>query len=468
MTSTTTARKQNQKLGHVPILEVPIDSITPSPENDRIYHPVDPRDPEIVKLANSILQNGIIEPLVITLDDYILSGHRRYAAAKLAGLRTVPVRREQIRRSDDIDRFIELLREYNRQREKSLDEKLREELVTVNPEEAYRSLIEQRKERSNVTTPSLEILGKKRRSRISRAKQPFLDAVIAVLDERRGFWPLSDRSIHYALLNNPPLKHASKPKSRYDNTHNSYKSLVDLLTRARLEGSIPFEAIGDDTRPVTTWNVFQTPRGFISKQIDGLLKGYWRDLMHSQPNHIEIIGEKNTIDSILKTVAMEYCIPLTTGRGYCSLPPRYAMAERFHRSGKSKLIMLMVSDFDPDGEEIAHSFARSMRDDFEIENIHPIKVALTQDQVEGFNLPPDMRAKKTSSNYDKFVEKYGDDVFEVEALKPEELQIILRNAIDSVIDRALFNHELEQEKADSAYLQGVRNTVHDTLKELTL
>ncbi len=85
-----------------------------------------------------------MEPLVVTLDGYILSGHRRFAAARLAELKQVPVRVVPIRRSDDIDAFVRLLREYNRQRDKTLDEKLREEIVTVNPEEAYQSLIDHR------------------------------------------------------------------------------------------------------------------------------------------------------------------------------------------------------------------------------------------------------------------------------------------------------------------------------------
>jgi hypothetical protein len=165
---------------------------------------------------------------------------------------------------------------------------------------------------------------------------------------------------------------------------------------------------------------------------------------------------------------MEYCIPLTTGRGYCSLPPRYEMAQRFKRSGKSKLVLLMVSDFDPDGEEIAHSFARSMRDDFGIGDIHPIKVALNVEQVKEFQLPAVMTAKKTSANYKKIAEKYGDTVFEVEALNPEDLQNILRKVIDDIIDTEAFNHELNEEIKDSAFLQGLRNTVHESLRDIDL
>ena len=148
------------------------------------------------------------------------------------------------------------------------------------------------------------------------------------------------------------------------------------------------------------------------------------------------------------------------------MPPRYAMAQRFQKSGKDKLILLFVSDFDPDGEEIAQSFARSMRDDFGVDDIHPIKVALTADQVAEYALPPQMSAKPTSVNYEKFVEQYGDDVFEVEALDPDDLQQILRNAIDSVIDVDAFNAEIEAEARDAAFLDGVRETVHEALQEM--
>lgn len=452
---------------HNLIAERPIEALRPSPENDRLYRPVDPDDPEIVALSESIVEHGVREPLVVTLDGWILSGHRRHAAARLAGLESVPCRVEPIRRSDDIDHFVRLLREYNRQRDKTADEKLREELVAANPDEAYEALLAHRRQQAEVATPSLVIVGHKRRSEITVAKQPMLDAILRVLNERRKFWPLSDRQIHYALLNDPPLRHARKPDSTYANDRQSYQSLTELLTRARLAGYVPMEAIADETRPVVTWDVHRDCRAFIRRELDGFLKNYFRNLMQSQPNHIEILGEKNTLLSILRPVAMRYCIPLTVGRGYSSLPPRHALAERYRRSGCEKLVLLIVSDFDPDGEEIAHSFARSMRDDFGVENIHAIKVALTAEQVARYRLPPNMTAKEQSANYKKFVARHGRQVFEAEALAPAQLQDELRRAIDAVIDVPAFNAELDREKQDAAYLSGVRTTVHKMLQGLT-
>jgi hypothetical protein len=84
-------------------------------------------------------------------------------------------------------------------------------------------------------------------------------------------------------------------------------------------------------RDIQVWHTYREPTPFLREQCDQFLKGYYRDLQQSQPNHIEIVGEKNTVDSIIRPVAAEYCIPLTIGRGYCSLPPRHAMARRFEK-----------------------------------------------------------------------------------------------------------------------------------------
>ena len=59
-----------------------------------------------------------------------------------------------------------------------------------------------------------------------------LAAVQRILAERSDFWPLSDHSIHYALLNDPPLRHAGKPGSVYANDRPSYHDLTDLLSPA--------------------------------------------------------------------------------------------------------------------------------------------------------------------------------------------------------------------------------------------
>jgi hypothetical protein len=450
-----TKSRQTSKTGQVRFL--PIDSVFPCPENDNLYRPVNSQDKDIRALAASVKEHGVREPLVVTLDHFILSGHRRHRAARLAGLAEVPCRTEPISRHEDPGRFLVLLREYNRQREKSLDEKLREEIVSVNPADAYQRLKNYRKQASELSVESMEIPEAKTRAKISKAKLPMLNAIKEIIKRRKPFWPLSDRKIHYDLLNSHPLRHASKPGSRYRNDKDSWKDLCDLLTRARLAGEIAMNVIADSTRPVFTWGVYRGVQDFVRDELGGFLQGYYRDFMAPQPVHLEMLGEKNTLASIIKPVAADYCIPLTLGRGFCSLPPRYDLACRFRKSGKDKLVLIVVSDFDPEGEVIASSFARSMRDDFGIKNTVAIKAALSYEQVTERQLPPGGKAKmRGKSEYQgiakQFVDQFGDDVYELEALEPEDLQEILRDTINGIIDVDLFNAEVEQEQQDAAQL----------------
>jgi hypothetical protein len=107
-----------------------------------------------------------------------------------------------------------------------------------------------------------------------------------------------------------------------------------------------------------------------------------------------------------------------------------------------------------------------VRDDFGIEEIHAVKVALTKDQVLHFNLRPMMKAKQSSARYARFAEKYGDDVYELEALEPATLQQVVREAIESTIDVDLFNTEVQSEGKDAQFLAALRKKAVASLSTL--
>lgn len=470
-TKKTSAKKRGRKAprqAKTGLVWFRVSALKPSPENDKLYRPVDPADPDVLALADSMRQHRVLEPLVVTLDGYVLSGHRRLAAAKLAGLKTVPCRMKRIRRTGNTDRFVRLLAHFNRQRTKTFSEKLRETAATIDKNDAYSDMLTDRADESLIEVETIILDDYKPRASISPAKLPMLHAVQRIIDERKKFWPLSDRQIHYPLLNDPPLRHASKPKSRYKNDRASYCDLCDVLTRARLTGQVPFEAIADETRPVVTWDVYRDSAPFLRKQLDRFCKGYFRDLQQTQPNHIEVVVEKNTVATICKSVCGNYCVPMTSGRGYCSLPPRHAMGQRYRRAGKDKLILLIVSDFDPEGESIAESFARSMRDDFGIEDLAAVKVALTASQVKEYELPPEMTVKSSSSRAGRFTDLHGENVWELEALPPETLQELLDAAIRNVMDLDAYNREVELEAEDARQLNATRIAAADALQNLGL
>jgi ParB-like chromosome segregation protein Spo0J len=98
----------------------PITEIHPDPINTSVYCEFKPDSPGFQEMATSITENGILNPLVIRPDGKLLSGHRRLAVALHLGLSHLPC---ETREGGD-DRV--LLIEYNRYRDKTASEKMRE------------------------------------------------------------------------------------------------------------------------------------------------------------------------------------------------------------------------------------------------------------------------------------------------------------------------------------------------------
>lgn len=443
----------------------PVAQVKTTRENDLLYDPFGVANTDDWELVASIQELGIQEPLTLSGDNYLLSGHRRFAAAKYLKLETVPVRFVDtvFAELSETEKLNEL-RSYNRQREKSPGEKIREKLLEIDVDDAYSKLRRRRVKQqygTAVSNSNVDLGLVKKRARITTIQ--FLEAAQKVILDNQEYWPLTLRRVHYLLLNNPPLRHDKKPNSKYENDRNSYQALANLLIRARLSGQVSMQAIEDATRPIQLGGGFSTFQAFVGQETENFLTGYSRNLMQGQPHHIEIMLEKNALRSIIEAVARDYCIPVTTGRGFSSLSPRYDLYARFKKSGKKKLVLLMLTDFDPDGEQIASSFARSMRDDFYLTNVHAVKVALTVDDVTENNLPSDLDAKPSSPNYSKFVEQYGVKAVELDAAPVKLLQTKLRDAIESVIDVAEFNAQVDLEKEDAGIVEAYRRTVLDAI-----
>jgi hypothetical protein len=450
------------------IFEIAIADVKPAVINDAIYGVIDSNDPSIDEMVRRMAAENQLEPIVLTLDKVLLAGHRRRVAAMQLGWVTLKGRYHQPPIFSSDAEFERVLVSYNTQRDKTPDVRIREQLVLTDPESAYEALVSERAEASRVKAETLTLGEGRGRCKISAARGPFLQAIRRIISDLEDYWPLSDRRVHYELLNDPPLIHAKKPGSRYHNNHKSYKATCDLLTRARLAGLIPFNAIGDETRPITTWDVHPNVSQFMRREVDDFCTKYWRDLMQGQPNHIEIVGEKLTAEGIVRPVASKFCIPYTIGRGYSSLPPRKAMYDRYQKSGKAKLVILFLSDHDPEGWDIAETFAKSMRDDFGVHDIAAIKVGLKPEQVLQLKLPPNADAKPSSSRFKKFAARFGPAAYELEAVRPPVLEGWLDEAVRSVIDIDLFNAQVKAERKDSAAVKAFKRATADYLKTVKL
>ena len=127
--STTTATKKRITKNETPYCMVKISLVEPNREQPRKHFDED----GLLELAESIKQYGILQPLLVQEKNgyyEIIAGERRWRAAKLAGLKEVPV----IIRKLSNQQIVEI----------SLIENIqREDLNPIEEAQAYRRLMEE-------------------------------------------------------------------------------------------------------------------------------------------------------------------------------------------------------------------------------------------------------------------------------------------------------------------------------------
>lgn len=440
-------------------------------ENWLLYRQPDPDEEDMLALREDLEKRGLQDPLVVTEDAIVVSGNRRLIALRaneqqfarcrvIEGLYWYELSR---------DERLALLRKNNLQRSKSIEEQIRETMVDLSEGDAFEDLQERRNRQVNGyrkagATP-LVIEGVKRRWGISPAKREHWERIKVIVDERRKFWPLSVRGCHYPLLNERFFRNIPQ-KIYYRNDRKSYAATSDLITRMRLNGDLPWEAFADPTRPVEQFRAFQDAREFVQLEASRLFDGYWRDLLQTQPNYVECLVEKNTVYHMALQITRKFQIPTISGRGFTSIDPWHELYQRYLASGKERLIVIVLSDFDPEGEMIPQVGGRTLRDDFGVGDFDIVKSGVTREQIDRYQLAPQNFAKETSSNHHWFVERNDGQnaVFELEALQPEDMLRDLESTITSVLDMQLFNLEAQREKEEADYLKAARLEAQKALR----
>ncbi|NLY01908.1 MAG: hypothetical protein GXY83_37970 [Rhodopirellula sp.] len=225
------------------------------------------------------------------------------------------------------------------------------------------------------------------------------------------------------------------------------------------------DCIDDPTRPQQVWGGYDNLNQYVDEAVATFLRGYHRDRQADQPRHIEVFGEKNTLFQILKNACEEYYVPFSIGRGFCSIPVWRDVAARFERSGKNRMTLIIVSDHDPEGLELADDAIRSLRDQWGIP-VDGCRVAVTEEQIGELELAADFNpAKDTSSRFNAFVERSGSDrTWEVEALPPDYLVDQIRAAIEANLDMEIYERLCDEEESECSELARIREQITSQLQ----
>lgn len=232
------------------------------------------------------------------------------------------------------------------------------------------------------------------------------------------------------------------------NTEVTYKSLSRATVVAREEAIIDPLAFEDRVRTSQGGDYgFDSPDDFIDRLVAELRDApdqYTRPLWTTQQSMPIIWLEKDALFTPITTIASRYRVKVYAARGYSSFTAVYEAAQEIDGAMPTKVLQL--TDFDPSGEDMVRDL-RSRLTLYGAADFELTKIALTSDQVSRLGLPP-MPAKKSDPRYDRFAASYGDEVVELDALPPDELERIVSTAIEELIDRDPWNAEIEKAKQE--------------------
>jgi len=233
------------------------------------------------------------------------------------------------------------------------------------------------------------------------------------------------------------------------NTVSSYKRLSRILVRAREEGLVDERRIEDRSRQVLGVGDFGYDDfdSFLDERIQRLKDSwkYWfRPLWETQPRKVLIALEKDALSRLFTDVADKYNVNVFPTRGYGSYTYVRQMAGRL--DGEKPNVVLYFGDYDPSGRDIERDLdERLFR--YGAVSYKVIRVAIKPDQIAQYNLPPRPEDAETLAKLarDPRTRRYGIQyAVELDAIEPNELQRIIKEAIVSQIDEDLWNQRVKQ------------------------
>jgi hypothetical protein len=277
--------------------------------------------------------------------------------------------------------------------------------------------------------------------RPQRKTRVLLGQVEEIIATYADYLPLTVRQIFYALVGT----------FGYEKTELAYGRLGEKLNRARRAKLIPFDVIRDDGVVSCSSPWYDGPEAFWD-YIAKLIRDYRRNRQAGQHHRLEFWCEAGGMGPQLARVADDYSVPVFTAGGYCSLTAVRLIADRALQRDVPTLL-LHAGDFDPRGESIYESMSEDAAAFVEadrvvtVNRIEPARVALTAEQVAVHKLetaPP-----KESDGLSK---KWSGGTCQLEALDPDVLAKIVRQAIEDQLDLDVWQRQVEAEERDQTAL----------------
>jgi len=231
------------------------------------------------------------------------------------------------------------------------------------------------------------------------------------------------------------------------NNERSYKNIGSLINDGRLAGLIDWNSITDRTRNIRRNSHWDNPQ----EVIHSATYSYMLDKWMGQPNYVEVWVEKDALVDIVGQVCDPLDTPYFSCRGYTSQSEMWMAAQRFIRQEKREArYIIHLGDHDPSGIDMT----RDIQERLEMfgANVYVKRVALTMDQVNTYNPPPNP-AKVTDSRCGKYIDQFGDESWELDALEPKVITKLITQEVIKYRDNAIYQSVCDKEEKEKDELR---------------
>ncbi len=268
---------------------------------------------------------------------------------------------------------------------------------------------------------------------------------------------LTGRQLYYQLV----------AKGIIPNALEIYKRSSKFSTDARYGGFVDWEAIEDRGRVPERKSQWDNVKELIESAVSQYRLPRWE----GQDEYLELYTEKQALESIFKPIADKWHIYFGYNKGYSSASTMYDLAERLKEQiemGKDVTI-LYFGDHDPSGLDMVRDMQDRLTEFltkgndpldelivYDAFNVH--QVALNIKQVRQYNPPPNP-AKFKDPRAKDYIDEFGAQSWEVDALPPEVLRNLTEQAILEHLDLDKYNEVLQQEKDEIQKLRDFADTL---------
>lgn len=232
------------------------------------------------------------------------------------------------------------------------------------------------------------------------------------------------------------------------NNERSYKNIGNLINDGRLAGLIDWHAITDRTRNLRGNSHWNTPADVIASAKYSYLLNKWE----GQPNYVEVWVEKDALVDIVGQACYPLDTPFFSCRGYTSQSEMWSAAQRFIRQNRNRdhCYIIHLGDHDPSGIDMT----RDIQERLEMfgADVFVKRVALTMEQIGTYNPPPNP-AKITDSRCSKYMEEFGDESWELDALEPKVITGLIKSEVTAYRDDEIYQAVCDREDWEKDELQ---------------